>query len=48
MIDDRDKVIEIRPRKIVYCPRCGWGGLMPVQEIYWCDKCTGRFKIEEE
>lgn len=46
-----NKVVDIRPKEIIYCPQCGWGKYMYTQDIYQCDKCTRWFTpkdLEEE
>lgn len=47
MTEYSGKVIPIKQREVTYCPRCGWGGLLPKEEVYWCDKCTARYTKEE-
>jgi ribosomal protein S27AE len=45
---EKKKVIDIKPKIFVWCPRCGWGGLMEKAEAYWCDKCTTRWTEEDQ
>ena len=45
---EKCKVIPIKKKVLVWCPRCGWGGFYEETDVYWCDKCTALFVLEDQ
>lgn len=53
MTEKKAKVIDINQakiKKLVWCPRCQWGGLLESEPdgSFWCDKCTYRFEAVDD